>query len=128
MLEAATEYRKNGFNDDDAATLGLVATQFQNIADEAISAGDSASFIISQLIAFNMEAEDATHIIDSVNQVANTYSVSSGELAQGLGIVASTSAAMGNSMEETLGLMTAITEQTRSVNKAARGDESLGIW
>ena len=28
---------------------------------------------------------------------------------------------MGNSMEETLGLMTAITEQTRNVSKSARG-------
>lgn len=69
MLEAATEFRKNGFNDQDAATLGQVASQFQNIADEAISAGDSASFIISQLIAFNMEAEESTHIIDAVNEV-----------------------------------------------------------
>lgn len=52
-----------------------------------------------------MEAEESTRIIDAVNQVSNEYSVSSGELARGLGIVASTSAAMGNSMEETLGIV-----------------------
>ena len=121
MIEAATEFRKNGFNDSDAATLAQVATQFQNVSDEAITAGDSASFIISQLIAFNMEAEEAIHITDAVNQVANEYSVSSGELARGLGIVASTSSAMGNSMEQTLGMLTAISEQTRNVNRSARG-------
>lgn len=91
------------------------------MSDEAITAGDSASFIISQLIAFNMEAEEAIHITDAVNQVANEYSVSSGELARGLGIVASTSSAMGNSMEQTLGMLTAISEQTRNVNRSARG-------
>lgn len=74
------EFRKNGFNDDDAATLGLVATQFQNIADEAISAGDSASFIISQLIAFNQEAEDATHIIDAVDSLAALTGLIDGNL------------------------------------------------
>lgn len=121
MLEAATEFRKNGFNDSDAAMLGQIAAMYQNVSDEAISAGDSASFIISQLIAFNMEADDATHIIDAVNETANQFSVSSGELARGLGIVASTSSAMGNSMEQTLGMLTAISEQTRNVNRSARG-------
>ena len=66
MLDAATEFRKNGFNDQDAATLGTLATEFQNVSDEAISASDSASFIISQMIAFGVEADNAVHIIDSV--------------------------------------------------------------
>ena len=63
MVEAATEFRKNGFNDSDAATLAKTATVFQNVSDEAISAGDSASFIISQMIAFGIEAKDAQSII-----------------------------------------------------------------
>ena len=127
MLEAVTEFRKNSFNDEDSATLGLLATQFQNIADEAITAGDSASFIISQMVAFGIEADNAVHILDAVNEVANEFSVSSGDLSKALGIVASTSSAMGNSMEETLGMLTAITEQTRSSNRAARGNGSLCI-
>ena len=121
MVEAATEFRKNGFNDSDAATLAKTATMFQNVSDEAISAGDSASFIISQMIAFGIEAKDAQSIIDKVNQTSNEFSVSSGDLAQALGIVASTSSAMGNSLDETLGMVVAMTEQTRSASKSARG-------
>lgn len=122
------EFRKNGFNDEDAAQLGQIATMYQNISDEAISAGDSASFIIAQLIAFGdtmegftSEAEKAQHVIDAVNEVSNSFAVSSGQLANSLGIVSSTASAMGNSMEETIGMMTAITEQTRNSSKAARG-------
>lgn len=125
MVDAATEFRKNGFNDDDAAQLAQIATMYQNISDESISAADSASFIISQLIAFNREASEAEGIIDAVNEVANQFSVSSGQLAQGLSIVASTSSAMGNSMEQTLGIITAISEQTRNVSKAARGANTI---
>lgn len=121
MVEAATEFRKNGFNDSDAAILAKTATVFQNVSDEAISAGDSASFIISQMIAFGIEAKDAQSIIDKVNQTSNEFSVSSGDLAQALGIVASTSSAMGNSLDETLGMVVAMTEQTRSASKSARG-------
>ena len=120
MLDATTEFRKNGFNDQDAATLGTLAAKFQNVSDEAITARDSASFIISQMIAFGVEADNASSIIDSVNEVANQFSVSSGDLSKALGNVASTAGAMGNSMEETLGMVTAITEQTRNASKASR--------
>lgn len=120
MVEAATEFRKNGFNDEDSAILATVASKFSNVADEAISAGESASFIISQMIAFNIEAKNAESIIDKVNEVANSFSVSSGNLSTALGIVASTSAAMGNSLDQTLGIITAITEQTRNASKSAR--------
>lgn len=50
---------------------------YQNVSDEAISAGDSASFIIAQLTAFGdsmtgftSEAEKATHVIDAVDLLA----------------------------------------------------------
>lgn len=69
MLEAATEFRKNGFNDEDSAQLGQIASLYQNVADEAVSAGDAASFMISQMIAFDIPAENALHIVDAVNEV-----------------------------------------------------------
>lgn len=105
MVDAATQFRKNGFNDEDAAQLAVVASKFQNIADDQISAGDAASFIISQLIAFNKTADDSTHVIDALNEVSNNFSVSTTDLSKGLSVVASTSASMGNSMEQTIGII-----------------------
>nr|DAM66977.1 MAG TPA: minor tail protein [Caudoviricetes sp.] len=129
MLEGATQFRKNGFNDEDSAQLAQVAAMFSNVADEEVSAADSASFLISQLIAFNQTSGDvaanATHIVDSVNSVSNAFSVSSRDLSRALGVVASTSSAMGNSMESTLGMVTAITEQTRNAGKAANGLKTI---
>jgi chromosome segregation ATPase len=69
MTEAATEFVKSGFSEEDSATLARVATLYQNIADEELDAGESANFIISQMKAFNMTAQDAEHIIDAVNEV-----------------------------------------------------------
>lgn len=80
MVEASTEFRKSGFTDEDSAKLAVVAEKYRNIADEEISAGESASFIIAQMKAFNVEADQAEHIIDSVNEVANNFSVSSADL------------------------------------------------
>lgn len=77
MLQATTEFRKSGFSDEDAAQLGQIASMYQNVSDEMISAGDSASFIIAQLVAFGdemtgftTEAEKATHVIDAVDSLA----------------------------------------------------------
>ena len=50
------------------------------MADEEISAADSASFIIAQMKAFNIEAENAEHILDAVNEVSNNFAVSSSDL------------------------------------------------
>ena len=119
------EFRKSGFGDEDAANLALVATMYQNVADESISAADSAGFIIAQMKAFNIEAENATHIIDAVNEVSNNYAVSSSDLANNLGKVSSALAVGGNSFEEVLGMMTAITEITRNASTAARGLVSI---
>ena len=129
MVSAATEYRKNGFNDKDAAQLARVSSMFQNVADESISTGDAAQFLISQLIAFNKTTGDvegnAMHIADALNEVANNFAVGTGDLATGLKVVASSSAGMNNSFEQTIGLMTAITEQTKNASKASRGLNSI---
>lgn len=49
IVEAATAFRKNGFNDEDSLLLSEISSRFQNVADTEISAADSASFIISQI-------------------------------------------------------------------------------
>lgn len=128
MVEAATSFRKNGFNDEDAAQLAEVAAMYQNISDEAISAADSSDFIIAQLVAFgdsltdyNTEAEKATHIINSVNEVSNSFAVSSADLATSIGNVSSALSIGGNSFEEVLGLLTAGTEIVRNASKVSRG-------
>lgn len=72
------EFAKQGFDTDTALKLANVASQFQNIADTEIDAATAAKFINSQLKAFGntsgfkdltTDAEKATRVIDSVNEV-----------------------------------------------------------
>ena len=114
------EFKKSGFNEEDSATLAGVAAMYQNVADDAISAGESANFIISQMKAFGLEAEDATHIIDALNEVSNTQAVSSADLANNLGKASAAMALGNNTYEQSLAMMTAITEINRSGAKSAR--------
>ncbi len=125
MVEAATEFRKAGYNDQDALRLGKIASMYQNVADQELTAGEAANFITSQMKAYNIEAKDAEHIIDAVNEVSNNFAVSSADIATNIG-KASAALAQGNiTYEESIGLMTAMTEITRNGSTAARGLVSI---
>ena len=69
MLEAATAFSKSGYTAEESAELAQVATLYQNIADAEISAGEAASFIVSQMKAYGTKVEEATSIIDKINEV-----------------------------------------------------------
>ena len=99
-----------GYSDQESLQLGKVATMFQNIADTAISAGDSASFVNSQMKAFNMTAQDAQHIIDATNEVANNMAVGTNDLAKGLTVAGAGLSVLGNNFEESIALITSGTE------------------
>ena len=110
MVEAATMFRKSGFNDADAATLAKVAAQYQNVADTAISAEDAAASIVSQIRAFGKDVSFATQVIDAYNEVANRVSVGTIDLSNGMEIASSGMATYGNSFQQILGLVTSGTE------------------
>lgn len=119
MIDAAGEFAKSGYSDEDSLKLGEIALMYTNVADEELNAGDAASFIISQMKAFNIEAEDSIHIVDALNEVSNNYAVSSADLSGSIGKVSATMAESNTTYEQTLGLLTATTEITRNADKSA---------
>lgn len=134
MIDAATSFKKSGYSEEMALQLGTVANMYTNIADEEISAADSADFIIAQLKAFNLEVKDANktlenayHVIDAVNEVANNFAVSSADIASNLGRASAVMANAGNSLEQMIGLMTAGTEITRNATKVANGLKTITL-
>lgn len=127
MIEAATSFKKSGYTDEMSLELGTIAAMYTNIADEAISSADAADMIIAQMKAFKIEAQDAIHIIDAINEVSNNYAVSSADIATNLGKASAVMANAGNSFEQMIGLMTAGTEITRNGSKVANGLKTLTL-
>lgn len=130
VIAAATEFKKANDQLTDEQTLKLAETAllYTNISDASISAADSASFIISQMKAFNITAEDSMGIIDAVNEVANRMSVGSNDLQLALSKTSASMSTLGNSMEETIGLVTAGGELlTKQSSQTARGLRTIGI-
>ena len=122
MVQAATEAKKGGYTDSESAQLAEVAVLYQNIADSEMTAGDSMTFIISQMKAFNIPASEATSIIDKVNEVSNRMAVSSTDVGLALTKTSSAMSTLGNDANETIGLVAAGVElMPKQAGKVSRG-------
>lgn len=127
MLQSATLFKQANFTEDESAQLARLAELYRNVADGQISSAESSSFMISQMKAFNIEAKDAGVILDRVNEVSNKFAVSSTDIAKGLTSNSASLASFGNTMSETIGLITAGTEiMTGKATQVANGLKSVG--
>lgn len=128
MLESATEFVKTGASEEDAAQLAKIAEMYRNISDTQISSADSASFLVSQMKAYNITAEESISIIDKVNQVSNEFSVGTNDLQLALQTSSSTLGTLGNDLSETISLLTAGTEIiVNQPQRVGRGLRSIGL-
>lgn len=107
MVNSATIFKRTGSSDEEAKTLAQLSELYRNIADEEISSAEASSFMVSQMKAFNIEAEDTIHILDSVNKVSNEHAVSTNDLQISLTKSAAAMATAGNTFEETIALVEA---------------------
>lgn len=136
IIQTATEFKKQGFDANTSLQLSDIASQFRNIADTEIDAATAAKFINSQLKAFgetegfknlSSDAEKATKVIDTVNEVANNFGVGTNDLQMALTKTGAALKGYGNSYGETIALITAGTEMLpNQASKVARGWRTIG--
>lgn len=128
MVQNATIFKQGGYSDEDSAELARIASLYQNVADSEVSAGDAGQFVISQMKAFHLTANQAESIVDKLNETSNNFAVSNTDLAQGLSKSASALSALGNTQDQTIGLITAGTEiMVGQASTVSRGLQTIGI-
>lgn len=91
--------------------LTKTATIASNVSD--LSPEEMSATLITAMSVFNVKAEESMSIIDKMNEVDNSYSTKTSDLATGLGKAAAAANLYGVSMDELLGYITAIQEVTR---------------
>lgn len=106
MINATADFSRLGYSLPEASELAKVATLYKNVGD-GINIDEASSSLISTMKAFNITAEDSISIIDKLNEVGNNFSISSGEIGEALKRSASSLSVAGNSLSESIGLITA---------------------
>lgn len=125
LIEGATEFSKSGYNLSDSNALSEKSTILANVGD--MSASDSAKAIISGVQAYEDvdgytdAINKASALIDKYNEIGNTASITSAEIAQGVESVGSVFADANTSVDQFIALLSAGNRQYQDAASLALG-------
>lgn len=107
VIDSTAEWSRLGYTLDESQELAKWSTVLSNIGDGIDSASDAASYLVSILKGFRMEADEVEHVVNVLNSVGNNEPISESGIAEALVRSASALSAAGNSFEESVSLISA---------------------
>lgn len=107
VIDSTAEWSRLGYTLDESQELAKWSTVLSNIGDGIDSASDAASYLVSILKGFRMEADEIEHVVNVLNSVGNNEPISESGIAEALVRSASALSAAGNSFEESVSLISA---------------------
>lgn len=120
-ISATADWSKNGYSIPDAKQLAEVSQLYKNVGD-GINIDEANESLISTLKGFQLEADQAEHIVDIFNEVSNNETISSAGIGEALQRSAASFNAASTSLEKSVSLVTA-------TNSVLQDPEKVGnMW
>jgi hypothetical protein len=120
-IAATADWSKNGYSIPDAKQLAEISQLYKNVGD-GINIDEANESLISTLKGFQLEADQAEHIVDVFNEVSNNEAISSGGIGEALQRSAASFNAASTSLEKSVSLVTA-------TNSVLQDPEKVGnMW
>lgn len=117
-ISATADWARMGYNVPDAKQLAEVALLYKNVGD-GIDITAANQSLISTLQGYQMQADEAEHIVDVFNEVANNYAIDTAGIGEALQRSAASLNAANTSLEQSVALVTA-------ANTVVQNPESVG--
>ena len=118
VINSAADWKRLGYSVQEAEKLADVTTLLEKVGDN-MTQESASSGLTSTLKGFQKSADEAQKIADAVNSVSNTQPITTDGLFSALERSASSMNAANNSLEQTIGLITA-------ANSVVQDAESVG--
>ena len=125
LIEGATEFSKSGYDLSTSDKLAEISTILANVGE--MNDSDSAKAIISGVQAYDIidgytdVVDKADALISKYNEIGNTASISTAEIAQGVQKVGSVFADANTSVDEFIALLSAGNRQYQDADALALG-------
>ena len=125
LIDGATEFSKSGYSKSESDKLAEKAVMLSNVGD--MSASDSAKAIISGVQAYDVVdgydniIDKAGALIDKYNEIGNTASITTAEIAQGVQTVGSVFADANTSVDQFIALLSAGNRQFQDADTLSLG-------
>lgn len=110
VTEATATFAKLGYSMEMSTEMAEAAIVYKNVGDNIASTEDAADSIISTLKGFGLEASESMRIVDRFNEVGNKFAITSQGLGEALRLSASALNEGGNTLDESIGIITAANE------------------
>lgn len=125
-ITATTVWKQMGYSFNEASQfLAKQSMILGNVGD--MSSKSATDALVSTLKAFKIEAKDTEMVVDSLNEAGNKFAVTTGDLAEGLRIGASSLALANNDLYQSEALIVAGTEVLRDSNVVANGLKTISM-
>lgn len=118
-IAATADWSKNGYSIPDAKKLAEVSQLYKNVGD-GIDINTANESLISTLKGFQLEADQAEHIVDVFNEVSNNEAISSGGIGEALQRSAASFNAASTSLEKSVSLVTATNSVLQNPEKVGK--------
>ena len=116
--EIALNFARTGMSWQETLSATRAAVLALNVAE--LDATESSDGLIAIMTQFSLKAEDLTHVIDVLNKTADNFPVTSEKLLAAIQRTGSSAAQANLSLEQTVGLITALSKAT------GRSGENIG--
>lgn len=116
-INSVADWSRLGYELGDAEMLADASQLYLNVGDDVDDINESTSSLISTIRAFKLEASDAAGVVDKLNEVSNNYATSAGDIGAALARSSAALFAGGNSLEESIALITAAQSTIQDAEK-----------
>ena len=118
-IAATADWSKNGYSIPDSKQLAEISQLYKNVGD-GIDIDAANESLISTLKGFQLEADQAEHIVDVFNEVSNNEAISSGGIGEALQRSAASFNAANTSLEKSVSLVTATNSVLQDPEKVGK--------
>lgn len=127
-ITATADFARLGYSISEAAELADAALVYKNVGDGINDISEASESVISTMKAFGIEATNVMTIVDKFNEVGNRFAISSKGVGDALVRSASALAAAGNSLDESIALVTAANNVVQDPEKVGTTLKTVSMY
>lgn len=130
-VNATADFARLGYNIADSTALAEAALVYKNVGDGIEDIGTASESLISTIKAFEQFGESANNamsIVDRFNEVGNNFAISSEGIGAALQRSASSLAAAGNTLNESIALVTGMNAVVQEPEKVGTTLKTVSMY
>ena len=128
VINSTADFARLGYSLSDSEELAKAALIYKSVGDGIKDVDEASQSIISTMKAFGGEAENAMTIVDEMNYTGNNFAISSAGIGDALIRSASALSAAGNTMEQSIALITAMNSTVQDTDKVGTTLKTLTMY